>query len=455
MAPKLPKLEEELGEDRISQMPNDVLVRILSLLDDSVLAVQTTILSKRWNNLWTSISSIRLGDFDHECDDHFMTFVDSVVSLHNSTDILKFGLIYNNEGSRNDMLADDYARIHRCICTVVEHNVVKLRLKLYNPLNLDQEFPLLFPESLFMCKTLVVLKVSSNCISFSNCPMEGCFPSLKVLYLEIDDSDHDSRNSLENLFTYCPVLEDLTITGVLALSNINISAPELKTLTMKHIHSYSVVFSINAPKLENFDLLDHFQFPNKYILENGKSLVKVKLEFLDYEDYGTDDGIADHATALFAQISNVEDLSLSLQGLNASYLPEFVNLSRLVLVLHGFNYWEFLIECLKRCPNLKHLDLKHEDNKWHRRKYELQWEFFNPQERPACLVSHLKTISIKGFKGQRDEMEVAEYLLKNGEVLNRMSIHTESEDLLCTKKKLYKKLLTYVRGSRSCVILAD
>ncbi|KAL6123349.1 hypothetical protein ACLB2K_075871 [Fragaria x ananassa] len=241
--------------------------------------------------------------------------------------------------------------------------------------------------------------------------MEGCFPSLKVLYLEIDDSDHDSRNSLENLFTCCPVLEDPTIIGVLALSNINISAPELKTLTM------------------------------------------VKLELLDDEDYGADDGIADRATAMFAQISNVEDLSLSLQGLNASYLPEFVNLSRLVLVLHGFNYWEFLIECLKRCPNLKNLDLKHEDNKWRRREYELRWEFFNPQERSACLVSRLKTISIKGFKGQRDEMEVAEYLLKNGEVLNRMSIHTESEDLLCTKKKLYKKLLTYVRGSRSCDLL--
>ncbi|KAL6199829.1 hypothetical protein ACLB2K_029611 [Fragaria x ananassa] len=80
MAPKLPKLEDELGEDRISQM--HVLVRILSLLNDTVLAVQTTILSKRWNNLCTSISSIRLDDFDLECDDHFMTFVDSVVSLH-------------------------------------------------------------------------------------------------------------------------------------------------------------------------------------------------------------------------------------------------------------------------------------------------------------------------------------------------------------------------------------
>ncbi|KAL6195859.1 hypothetical protein ACLB2K_031476 [Fragaria x ananassa] len=82
MAPKLPKLEEELGEDRKSQMPDNVLVRILLLLNDTVLAVQTTILSKRWNNLWISISSIRLDDFDLECDDHFMTFVDSVVSLH-------------------------------------------------------------------------------------------------------------------------------------------------------------------------------------------------------------------------------------------------------------------------------------------------------------------------------------------------------------------------------------
>ncbi|KAL6195858.1 hypothetical protein ACLB2K_031475 [Fragaria x ananassa] len=139
---------------------------------------------------------------------------------------------------------------------------------------------------------------------------------------------------------------------------------------MEHIDSYFVVFSINAPKLENFDLLDHFQLPSKYNFENGKSLVKVKLELLDYDDYGADDGIADCATALFTHISNVEDLSLSLRGLNY--------------------------------------------NKWRHREYELRWEFFNPQERPACLMSHLKTISIEGFKGQRDEMEVAEYLLKNG-----------------------------------------
>lgn len=40
---------------------------------------------------------------------------------------------------------------------------------------------------------------------------------------------------------------------------------------------------------------------------------------------------------------------------------------------------------------------------------------------PLCVISHLETISVKGFIGQRDEMKVAKYLLKNGLVLNNMT----------------------------------
>nr|XP_011470110.1 PREDICTED: F-box/LRR-repeat protein At3g03030-like isoform X2 [Fragaria vesca subsp. vesca] len=359
MGSKLPKLEERLGEDRISQLPDDVLARILSLLDNTVLAVQTTILSKRWKDLWKSISFIRLGDVSIDVvDDRFMTLVDSVVTYHGSTDILKFHLSYNNDGTRDDMLADDYICIRRWICTVVQHNVAELHLNLFNLEGNEQEFPFLIPECLFMCTTLVALKVDSNSICFSNCPIEGCFPRLKVLYVDIDDSDQVSRKSLENLFPCFPVLEELTIRGAIFESNINISAPELKTLRMNCRYCDSVVFFINAPKLENLDLMDDSFLPNEYHFKNGRSLIKVKLT-LQHDNYAFEaDDRADHATALFAQISNIEDLSLSLEGLYVSYLPEFVKLSQLVLVLHGFNYWEFLIECLRRCPNLKHLILE-------------------------------------------------------------------------------------------------
>ncbi|XP_050374796.1 putative FBD-associated F-box protein At5g56430 [Argentina anserina] len=150
--------------------------------------------------------------------------------------------------------------------------------------------------------------------------------------------------------------------------------------------------------------------PNNYLFENGKSLINVKLECEVEINRSPFDVIADPAS-LFAKNSNFEYLSLSLHGVNASYLPEFVSLSQLVLVLHGFNKWEFIIQCLNRSPNLKHLVLK---RKWCYRQDELEWNFFNPPELPGCLVSHIRTISIKGFKGQRDEMKMAEFLLKNG-----------------------------------------
>ncbi|KAL6131889.1 hypothetical protein ACLB2K_070262 [Fragaria x ananassa] len=450
MGSKLPKLEEGLGEaDRISQMPDEVLTRILSFLDDTVLAVQTMVLSARWKNLWKSVSCIRLGDDDHESDDHFMALADHVVSLHDLTDILKFDLTYVNDGIRGDVLAADYTCIRKWICTIVQHNVAELRLNLSN-FDGTQD-PFLFPECLFMSTTLVDLKVDSDIISFSNCPIEGCFPRLKALYVSVDESEQDSPSSLENLFRCCPVLEQLTILGTFSESNITISAPELKTLRMDCSFCDSNTFSINAPKLENFGLLDNSSVPNTYHFENGRSPIKVKLTL--HND--NDDFDADRATALFAQISNVEDLSLSLKGHTASCLPEFVKLSRLVLVLHGFNYWEFLIECLRRCPNLKHLIVELKDNKWRSTDDGLEWEFFNPLECPACLVSHLQTISIKGFKGQQDEMDVAKFLLKNGVVLNTTIIHTVSEGLLPLKEKLLGELLKYVGGSKSRVILVD
>lgn len=44
---------------------------------------------------------------------------------------------------------------------------------------------------------------------------------------------------------------------------------------------------------------------------------------------------------------------------------------------------------------------------------------------PICLLSNLKAISIKGFKGQWAEREIAKYLLKNGLSLHKMLIYTD------------------------------
>lgn len=53
---------------------------------------------------------------------------------------------------------------------------------------------------------------------------------------------------------------------------------------------------------------------------------------------------------------------------------------------------------------------------------DLHWS--SPEDMPLCFFSHLKTISLKGFKGRRVEMEMVKFLLNNGHRLKKMTIAT-------------------------------
>ncbi|XP_004294147.1 PREDICTED: uncharacterized protein LOC101307674 isoform 1 [Fragaria vesca subsp. vesca] len=152
-------------------------------------------------------------------------------------------------------------------------------------------------------------------------------------------------------------------------------------------------------------------------------------------------------------ISNVEYLSLSAHFLYARCLPAFDNLIQLKLVLRECYRWILLSQLLKRSPNLECLILEYEEQgddesylsdetnsadeensddeenlgdgtnsedeensgeedseneeyaKHQRWKAKHHW--WNREEpAPTCVLSHLKTVSISGFKGREDEREV-------------------------------------------------
>ncbi|KAJ3688196.1 hypothetical protein LUZ61_017360 [Rhynchospora tenuis] len=59
--------------DRLSNLPDALLIDILSLLDAKEV-VQTCLLSKRWHNLWTSVPSLHLSSkWERERFDNFVT----------------------------------------------------------------------------------------------------------------------------------------------------------------------------------------------------------------------------------------------------------------------------------------------------------------------------------------------------------------------------------------------
>lgn len=91
-------------------------------------------------------------------------------------------------------------------------------------------------------------------------------------------------------------------------------------------------------------------------------------------------------------------------------------------------------------------------------------EWSPPDFVPACLLSHLKTIRIRGFQGLPDEMEVVEYLLKYGAVLNTMTICTleyfcEEKEMklpllgLREEVKLLQTISMFPRASKTCQIV--
>ncbi|KAI5332938.1 hypothetical protein L3X38_023067 [Prunus dulcis] len=439
---KKPK-PQAIVTDRISELPDAVLCHILSFLPTK-LAVRTSILSTRWKNIWASVHNL---DFDDEYDpwierdDSFSMFVDRVLSFRDSADIHKFRLHCSG--------VKDFSRIDGWIRTAIDRNAVEFDLRVYSYSDF-QIFEL--PQSLFMSKTLVVLKLNSDCLRYVP-PKSGCFPSLKFLHVT---GDYPDDESIEKLFYCCPVLEDLTIDGVVRHdADVYISAPELKTLRISlsgEDFSPQNSFSINAPKLEKLYVMENGL--SNYIVKNPKSLVKAIVNLYSHYSCLHRD-FSKFSSALLAGISNVKYLSLSAHLLKACSVPAFDNLSELKLVLHNCDNWELLTELLKRSPNLEYLVLEHnevactiysDDEEYFAEYFDHEWN--TPETVPVCLSAHLKSITIRGFKGDSDEMEAAKYLLEKGKVLNKVTIY--AGDLLCRREELDKELELIRRGSRTC-----
>ncbi|PRQ30796.1 putative F-box domain, FBD domain, leucine-rich repeat domain, L domain-containing protein [Rosa chinensis] len=402
-------------QDRVSELPDAVLCHILSFLgpDYAKCAVRTSILSKRWKNMWACAPTVNLNSRDFSSSADFIAFADRFLLLRDSSTIQKLYLHFIL------CSAEDFSRVDAWIRTAIRCNVVELDLCVYS---------------------------------------DGvCFPSLKFFYVTVP-TDKDSMD-----FSHCPALEHLTIDGYHGEDGVylNISVSELKTLKITSTDIYSV--NINAPKLEKLDLKESVL--SDYDLENTKSLVEANIYLYHEEEEGDEEDAAVCATNLLEGISGVKYLFLSSRICENCSVPAFDNLSKLTLALHSGCYgWGILTMLLERASNLECLVLEHDHH--HYPAYcesviELEdpievppevviWS--PPESVPKCVSSHLKSVSLKGFQGKHfwghvDEMEVLKYLLENGQVLKEMTIYTEF-----LEQELYGELSRFEWGSETCQV---
>jgi len=111
------KYSHDVKEDRLSDLPDYVILHILSFLDTRR-AVQTCILSKRWNNLWKHLPSLILRPSYFRTIKSFNKFVPRILSLRNaSTPLRALDFLPHHVGPR---------LVQRIAKYVVSHHVQQL-----------------------------------------------------------------------------------------------------------------------------------------------------------------------------------------------------------------------------------------------------------------------------------------------------------------------------------------
>lgn len=183
------KKKKKMDEDRISELGDAILLHILCSINIKQ-AVQTSILSKRWQNLWTSISHLNFNfksmailsglhtdgnPFDSEIFmPSFTNFVTQFLSNRDHTSsIRKFQL------SGSQLVGTDPTSVSEWVDYATNRGVQHLDLDFL------MNYPLLFklPAAFCGCQTLRELRLRRPGYGFV-VPKPLILPNLKSLYLE-------------------------------------------------------------------------------------------------------------------------------------------------------------------------------------------------------------------------------------------------------------------------------
>ncbi|PNX90505.1 F-box/FBD/LRR protein, partial [Trifolium pratense] len=119
-----------------------------------------------------------------------------------------------------------------------------------------------------------------------------------------------------------------------------------------------------------------------------------------------------------------------------SALPVFANLSHMEL---GVVTIEVIFSLLQNSPVLKTLVLALKETP------KFAKELLNFAVVPDCLTSALQIVNFEKVKGDEQELFLAEFLLKNGKMLERMSFSLSNQKLAKAKamKEFKEKLYSF------------
>ncbi|KAL7129240.1 hypothetical protein ABFS83_13G052000 [Erythranthe nasuta] len=420
----------KLSIDRLSDLPDSILCHILSFLPTTKNTVATCILARRWRYLWSYVPNL-IFDSDDEN-------IDRVLLLHKlqCVDTFRFTVIDCNDH-----------QLETRIKFAVDRNVKNLHINFYRQNSIRA-----LPGCLFTCKTLVDLRLwnfstfLSSCIFSVSCAVV-CLPRLKILHLHYMNGGYES---LPDLLSGCPVLEELEIQLYCCFCSCKISSPTIKRLVINYFdvepsyeHKGYYNLEINTPGLVYLKLVD---ISNQHIKSGPlTSLIEAYIRFEDYVD--GDYLYSRSVTEFIDRIRNIRCLDLNLsectettQSVFLARTISFCNLIKLELTADCC----FLQKMLECADNLEILILREEKIRG----------WMEPQQVPTCLSSRLRNIKFVPFLHRKRRFKAVRYVLKNAKVLEKIEIvyphYLDSK----SRNALIQIMSSFQRGSSACELVA-
>ncbi|CAF1868754.1 hypothetical protein F2Q69_00017609 [Brassica cretica] len=393
---------EEIGcEDRISALPDDLLVRILSSIPTKD-AISTMILSKRWRFVWTMLPILAYQESKSKIS--VWWFLNKSMELH------KAPVLHNLSIQLGRRCPTD-ADVGKWVENAVNRGVRELFFTLQWSLD-----PTRLPKRLNTCKTLLHLKLSHKILV--DFPTSSCLPSLEKL--ELYYVVYKDEASLDALLSSCPVLELLSVMRKEDdnVAKFTVKVPSLRVLVYFNAMSpdeNDVVdpgrsLVVDTPALKHFYIGDHSG--DSWSIKSMPCLLNASISGQSFHD----------TCKLLKSAYAVTSLELDLTDELAVYcstieFPQLIQsstikFSRLQVILNSQSLTD-------EPPDAS-----------------ASWMLRFP--RPECLSSSLEKFELIDYGGRIEEKELVEYILETSKCLKTVTISFRSK--LKNKKKKMKRL---------------
>ncbi|KFK44981.1 hypothetical protein AALP_AA1G328600 [Arabis alpina] len=422
-------------EDNISQLPDALLLRILSLLPAKDV-VATLVLSKRWQPLWSLVPKLIYDDSYQKIEyGKFSRFVYRSLILHEAPVLESLHFILGAKSNAVDIGVWTRTAVIRC----VRELIIEIDCS-------SCTTPVTLPKSLYKgCTMLVSLKLKS--VILADVSSLVSFPSLKTL--SFVSVKYPNDEFFKRLLSNCPVLEDLVVERNAPDDKVtifNIVVPSLKSLFLRespnNVKDHSCGYVIDAPSLECFDIVDYRG--GFCVFENNMpNIVKANVDVTH-----------SHPGKILSCITSVKQLYLCLETSKDAYPVGsiFCGLLNLEICTCETAWLNLLLCVLKDSPKLRALKLveRHKSRDGDPRPC---WS--EPSSVPECLLSSLETLEWVNYNGREEEKELVAFILRNGSCLKKVTISSKSTDSDKKKLEMLKELSLSFRRSPTCQLVFD